>query len=84
MESPRSDRILAILALTLLGAGCLLVLWPFLTSLVWAAILASTSWSAFVRLNRAVGSRRGLAAGLMTVLVTVVLLGPIEIGRAHV
>lgn len=77
MDSPRSDRILAILALTLLGAGCVLVLWPFLTSLIWAAILASTSWSVFVWLNRAVGNRRTLTAGLMTVLGTVALLGPI-------
>jgi predicted PurR-regulated permease PerM len=77
MQSPRSDRVLAVLALALLGAGCLLVLWPFLTSLVWAAILASTSWSVFLWLDRLVGSRRMLAASLMTLLVTVVLLGPV-------
>lgn len=77
MQSPRSDRVLATLALTLLGSGCLLVLWPFLTSLVWAAILASTSWSVFLRLDRLVGERRTLAASLMTVLVTVVLLVPV-------
>jgi predicted PurR-regulated permease PerM len=77
MPSPGSDRFLAILALTLLGAGCVLVLWPFLTALVWAGILASTSWPAFLWLDRAVGGRRTLAASLMTLLVTVVLLGPI-------
>ncbi|MDE2401093.1 MAG: AI-2E family transporter [Burkholderiales bacterium] len=76
MQTLRSDRILAILALALLAAGCALVLWPFLSSLVWAAILASTSWVAFLRLDRLVGGRRALAASLMTVLVTVVLLGP--------
>jgi len=77
MLSPRSDRFLAILALTLLGAGCVLVLWPFLTALIWAAILVSTSWPALRRLDRLVGERRTLAATLMTLLVTVVLLGPI-------
>jgi len=77
MPSSRSDSILAILALALLGAGCTLVLWPFLTALVWAAILASSSWSAFLWLNRIVGERRILAASLMTALVTVVLLGPV-------
>lgn len=77
MLSPRSDHILAVLALALLGAGCVLVLWPFLTALFWAAILASTSWPVFRRLDRAVGGRRTLAASLMTLLVTVVLLGPI-------
>ncbi len=71
------DRVLPILALALLGAGCVLVLWPFLTALVWAAILASTSWPAFLWLDRAVGGRRTVAASLMTLLVTVVLLGPV-------
>lgn len=79
MDSPRSDRLLALLALTVLGAGCLLVLWPFLTSLVWAAILASTSWGAFAALNRLLCGRRIASAGLMTVLITVILLGPVVV-----
>ena len=77
MPNPASDRLLHILALGLLGAGCMLVLWPFLTALVWAAILVSTAWPAFLWLDRSVGKRRTLAACLMTLLVTVVLLGPI-------
>jgi predicted PurR-regulated permease PerM len=55
----------------------MLVLWPFLTSLIWAAILVSTSWPVFLRLDRVAGGRRALAASLMTLLVTVALLGPI-------
>jgi predicted PurR-regulated permease PerM len=77
MQTPKSDRVLVFLALALLGVGCMLVLWPFLTALVWAAILASTSWPAFLRLDRMVGQRRLLAALLMTLLVTLVLLGPL-------
>ena len=77
MDSPRSNRLLGLLALTLLGAGCVLVLWPFLTPLIWAAILASTSWPVFLRLSDGLGQRRSLAAALMTVLGTVALLGPI-------
>ena len=77
MPSPRFDHIPAALALSLLGAGCMLVLWPVLTALVWAAILASTSWPAFLWISRIVGGRRTLAATLMTLLVTVVLMGPI-------
>jgi predicted PurR-regulated permease PerM len=77
MPYPGSDRLLHILALSLLGTGCMLVLWPFLTALVWAGILVSTAWPAFLRLDRGVGKHRTLAACLMTLLVTVVLLGPI-------
>lgn len=77
MQGPHSDRILAVLALTLLAAGCMLVLWPFMTALVWAAILASTSWPVLLWLDRITGQRRLLSATLMTLLVTVALLGPI-------
>ena len=77
MRNPRSDQVLALCALFLLGAGCLLVLWPFLTAIAWAAILASTSWPALCWLDRRVGQRRVLSASLMTLLVTVVLLVPI-------
>lgn len=77
MQNSRSDRVLAVLALALLGAGCVWVLSPFLTALIWAAILASTSWTAFLWLDRLVGKRRTLAASLMTTLVMVVLLGPV-------
>lgn len=62
MPNTGSDRPLHLLALSLLGAGCMLVLWPFLTALVWAAILVSTSWPAFLWLDRSVGQRRTLAA----------------------
>ena len=78
MMSPRiADRVLAVLSLTLLGIGCLFVLWPFLTSLAWAAILVSSSWGAFYRLDRLLGGRRALSASLMTLLVTVVVLMPV-------
>lgn len=73
----RSDRFLAVLALLVLGVGCALVLWPFLTDLAWAAILASTSWPALLWLDRRLGGRRTLAATLMTLLVTVALIGPV-------
>ena len=77
MDTNRSDRMLATLALTLLGVGCVYVLWPFMTSLVWAAILASTCWAPLLWLDRLVRGRRVLAASLMTLLVTLVVLVPI-------
>ncbi|MBM3346335.1 MAG: AI-2E family transporter, partial [Betaproteobacteria bacterium] len=79
MQRNNADRILAIFALSLLAAGCLLVLWPFLTALVWAAILASTSWPAFLWLDGRTGQRRVLTASLMTLLVMLVLLGPVVV-----
>ena len=77
MQKPSSDQMLAVVALILLGAGCALVLWPFLTALVWAAILVSTSWPVFLALDRLLGKRRKLAASLMTLLATLALFGPV-------
>ncbi len=79
MNPRTADRILAVLSLTLLGLGCLFVLWPFLTSLAWAAILVSSSWGAFAWLDRLLGGRRALSASLMTLLVTVVVLLPVVV-----
>lgn len=79
MPRPPFDRVPTVFALSLLVGGCLLVLWPFLTALVWAAILASTSWPGFLWLDRRVGGRRVVAASLMILLVAVVLLGPVAI-----
>lgn len=75
-ENQRSDRILALIALALLGGGCLWVLWPFMSAVLWAVILASVTWPAFIWLDRHVGGRRTLSATLMTLLVTLVVVVP--------
>jgi predicted PurR-regulated permease PerM len=75
-ENQRSDRILALLALALLGGGCLWVLWPFMSAVLWAMILSSVTWPAFLWLDRRVGGRRTLSASLMTLIVTLVVVVP--------
>lgn len=73
-----SNRLAVLIALTVLGLGSLLVIWPFLTSLAWAVILVTSTWGIFKRLDQLMGNRRFLTATLMTLVVTVVLLGPIS------
>ncbi len=70
----RPARIIGLLALGLLGIGCFLVLRPFLSALLWAAILAYTTWPAFKLLRERTGMSAGWAA---TVMVTAgfVLIG---------
>lgn len=75
-ENQRSDRILGLLALSVLGGGCLWVLWPFMSAVLWAVILSSVTWPAFIWLDRRVGGRRTLSASLMTLLVTLVVVVP--------
>ncbi|MBF8671100.1 AI-2E family transporter [Pseudomonas putida] len=61
-----NDRLLVqILLLALLGAG-LWVMAPFISALLWGAILAFASWPLMRLLTRALGGRETLAAGLLT------------------
>jgi predicted PurR-regulated permease PerM len=70
---------LGIGALLLLAIGCALVLWPFLSALLWAAVISFSTWPIYTRCERAMGGRRGLAAGLMTLLVALALVAPFAI-----
>ena len=72
----RIDQTLTLIVLTVLIAGCFLVLQPFLTAIVWAAILCATMWPLFVWVSSRLGGRAGLAALAMVLLVTITLLAP--------
>jgi predicted PurR-regulated permease PerM len=67
-------RIIGLLALFLLGAGCFLVLRPFISALLWALILAFTTWPAFRILRERTGLSPGWAA-LFMVLAEFLLIG---------
>jgi predicted PurR-regulated permease PerM len=67
-----------VVVLALLG-GCLLVLVPFLSSLLWAVVLVCSSWPVYGRLLKLVGHRHSLAAFLMTLGMILILLLPFVI-----
>lgn len=77
MDPFRADRLLAIMALALLAVGCVYVLLPFMSSLAWAVILASTCWPALLWLDRSLGWGRIVSASVMTALITLVVLMPV-------
>lgn len=70
----------------LLVFACFLVLKPFITAMMWAAILVFTSWPAFEFVKRRLtGGNAVLAAGVMTLLATLFLLVPLFLlGRSSV
>jgi predicted PurR-regulated permease PerM len=74
-----TDRMLGLGALAVLMAGCLLVLFPFVTALMLAVILTFSTWPLYVRLRNAVGGRNTVAAALMTLAATLFLLAPFVI-----
>lgn len=81
-ELPRTDRLIGLAVLGVLVAGCLLVLLPFVTALLWAVILTYSTWPLYANLKRSTGGRRTLAAGLMTLVVALVLLAPFVVAVA--
>ncbi len=65
--------------LVLLALGCIVVLLPFLSAILWAAVICFSTWPIYGWLERKVTSRKGLAAGLMTLLITLVLVAPLAL-----
>jgi predicted PurR-regulated permease PerM len=75
----RMEWFAAIAALTLLVIGCVLVLRPFFTALLWAMVITFSTWPLYGRLEAKLGNRRWLAAGLMTLLLALSLVVPLAV-----
>jgi predicted PurR-regulated permease PerM len=63
----------------LLTLGCLLILRPFISAALWAAILCFSTWPLFSRLVQILGGRRGLAALLATLALATTIAAPFVI-----
>ncbi len=74
-----AERVLMALLLGGIAVGCVLVLYPFFSSLLWAAILVFTTWPVCEWLHTHVRLRRGPAAGVMVALTAVVLVLPLAL-----
>jgi predicted PurR-regulated permease PerM len=73
---PKFERTLGIAVLILLLGGCLLVMRPFVTALLWAVVLSFSLWPLHRRLVNLLRGRRTLAALLMACLLVAVVLLP--------
>jgi predicted PurR-regulated permease PerM len=83
MEKPvmqtrrKLEPLLGGVALLLLLVGCVVVLQPFLSALMWAMVLAFSLYPLQRRFTRWFRGSRTLAACLVTLTLTVVLAGPV-------
>lgn len=75
----RIEQIASIVAAALLIIGCFVILRPFVSALLWAAILSFSTWPLFTHLVRALRGRRTLAATLMSLLVAILLVAPLVV-----
>jgi predicted PurR-regulated permease PerM len=70
------EQLIGVLALLVLAGGTLIVIAPFVTALLWGAILAYCTWRPYQRLKAAFGGRRVWAALLIALLILGTVLGP--------
>lgn len=81
MAAPNEDfpveRLLSGLLLAGIAVGCILVLQPFLSAVLWAAILVFTTWPVFTWFRARLRIGPGWAAGLMVLLTTVLIVVPV-------
>ena len=61
----------------LLVIGCLLIVKPFVPLLLWAIIITIASYPTFLKLERALKGKRGLAATVWTLLLLAILILPL-------
>jgi predicted PurR-regulated permease PerM len=62
-----------------LAAGCLLILSPFISVIVWGLIIAIAGYPSYCKLQKLVRGRGGVASVLFTVLLLAVLIVPIAL-----
>jgi predicted PurR-regulated permease PerM len=68
---------LAVLFICILIAACFYVMRPFLSSLMWAAMIVIATWPNFLKLQSRLRGKRWLAVLVITVLLLLVLIIPI-------
>ena len=71
--------VLGVLLIVLLIGGALWILGPFLPALIWATMIVVATWPLLLRLQRALGGRRSLAAAVMTALLLLIVVAPLAV-----
>jgi predicted PurR-regulated permease PerM len=75
-EATWVERLAAAALALLLVVLCVLVVRPFLSAALWAVVLCTSTWGLFQRVGQSLGRHRSLAALLMTLALTVAIVGP--------
>jgi predicted PurR-regulated permease PerM len=79
IERPRdiATITLSVLSIFMLMAATFWVLQPFIPATVWSAMIVITTWPTMLAIERRLGGRRSLAVVAMTIVLLLVVLGPI-------
>jgi len=80
---PRLHHYAQLAAVATIVVGCYLVLHPLVPAVLFAAVVCSATWPLYVRLRKALGDRPALAALGMTLLLIVLVIGPVVLAAVH-
>lgn len=73
------EQSLGVGALVMLGVGCALVIWPFVSAILWAAVICFSTWPIYRQCERACRGYRAPAAAAMTIFVVIVVVAPLAL-----
>jgi predicted PurR-regulated permease PerM len=73
------ERWIGAAAVAVLALACVLILRPFISAALWAAILCFTTWPLFTRLKAKLGGRSTMAASLATLALSAIIIAPVAI-----
>jgi predicted PurR-regulated permease PerM len=74
-----AERVLMALLLGGVAVGCTLVLYPFLSSILWATILTYTTWPLYEWVRDTLHLGRTTPAGIMVALIAVIIVLPLAL-----
>jgi predicted PurR-regulated permease PerM len=78
-ETRRIELAAGVVVLILLVIGCFLVLMPFISAMLWAAVLSFSTWPLYQRLVVLLRGRRWLAALIMSLALAAIIVAPFAI-----
>lgn len=75
---------LSVLFIAVLIAACFWIMNPFLSAIIWAAMIVIASWPLLLSIQAKLGGKRGLAVLVMTLLLLGILIVPLTFGISAV
>jgi len=78
-SSPAQQRLnqyAQLAAVAIVAVGCYLVLAPFISAILFAAVVCAATWPLYSRLRRILRDRHGLAALVMSLILVVLVIAP--------
>ncbi len=76
-RSKQIEHIAGLSIIALLIIGSIAIVLPFLSAILWAIVFAVTIWPFFIRVEKTLGGRSGLAAVVPTILLILIFFLPL-------